>query len=376
MDDATAGPRTKASRMSRRRFLAQAAAAAAIPGPLAAAAATQGAAAPARRPGTVQTVLGPIDAGGLGFTLAHEHLFSSSTGMWRIWPELMGGRANFIARVVEHLRAAREAGIRTIVDVTTADLGRDIRLAEEVSHRSGMQIGPCTGQWLYPALSMSARTVEELTGFFIREIEQGIEDTRIKAGVIKVATDSEGITPFHDRALRAAARASKATGTPIVAHTNAFVRSGEAQAAIFEAEGLDPARVCLGHSDNSVDMNYLTGLLRRGFLLGMDHFSRGQLPPGQAATPEIEPLLWRHRATRLKALVDAGFTGQLLLSNDWIHADSAFATGTLAALERINPDGILFINRRVIPYLLEIGVSAAAIHTMTVENPRRFLAGV
>jgi predicted metal-dependent phosphotriesterase family hydrolase len=36
----------------------------------------------------------------------------------------------------------------------------------------------------------------------------------------------------------------------------------------------------------------------------------------------------------------------------------------------------LFINRRVIPYLLEIGVSAAAIHTMTVENPRRFLAGV
>lgn len=367
------GPRGSTSR---REFLLQTAALAAVAAPGGTAtAATQRAATPPR-PGMVQTVLGPIDADGLGFTLSHEHLFSSSTGMWRIWPELMGGRTNFIARAVEHLQAAREAGVRTIVDVTTADLGRDIRLAEEVSHRSGMQIVPCTGHWLYPALSMSARTVEELTGFFIKEIERGIEDTTIRAGVIKVATDSEGITPFHDRALRAAARASKATGTPIVAHTNAFVRSGEAQAAIFEAEGLDPAKVCLGHSDNSMDMGYLTGLLRRGFLLGMDHFSRGQLPPGQTATAEIEPLLWRHRAVRLKALVDAGFAGQLLLSNDWIHADSAFATGTLATLESINPDGMLFINRRVIPHLLEIGVPADAIRTMTVDNPRRFFAGV
>ena len=363
---------------SRREFLlgTAALAAAVTSGGTATATTQRTASARGWRRGFVQTVQGPVEAASLGFTLAHEHLFSSSAGMWRIWPELLGGRADFINRVVEHLRTARATGVTTIVDVTPADLGRDIHLTQEVARRSGMQIVACTGHWLYPALSMSARTVEELTGFFVKEIEQGIEDTDIRAGVIKVATDEEGITPFLDKALRAAARASKATGTPIVAHTNAHVRSAEPQAALYESEGLDPGKVCLGHSDNSIDLAYLTGLLRRGYWLGMDHMTRGLLPPGQAATPAIEPYLWPHRAERIKALVDAGFANRLLLANDWVHADSAFATGTMGVLDSANPDGMLFLSRRVLPRLIELGVPAAAIRTMTVDNPRRFLAGV
>jgi phosphotriesterase-related protein len=258
---------------TRREFLAQVAgavvAAASPPAPQASKTALM------HRRGAVQTVQGSIDASKLGFTLPHEHVCASSAGFWQVWPEFFGGRAAFTRKVTDKLEAARDAGVRTIVDVTPVDVGRDIRLLEEVSRKSGMQIVACTGHWLSPSLSMAARTADELAEFFILEIERGIEGTDIKPGVIKVATDQEGVTPFLEGALRAAARASKTTGVPVTTHTYAAGRIGEKQADIFESEGLNPVAVCLGHCDDSDDMGYLTGLLKRGYTIGMDHLTWG-----------------------------------------------------------------------------------------------------
>jgi len=294
--------------------------------------------------------------------------------MWRVWPELFGGRKNFIKRAVTKLKEARNEGIDTIVDLTTADLGRDIRLSQEISYLSGVQIIACTGHWSYPALSMESRSVDELQEFFLREIEHGIENTDIKAGVIKVATDKEGVTPFIENVLRAAARTSKATGVPIETHSYALPPNptGTLQADIFDSEGVNPSKVSIGHSDNSVNMDYLMVLAARGYTLGMDHMSRGVLPAGQTAPPEIAPYLWGAKTRRIKSLIDAGYKKQLLISNDWIFADTAFATGTLDAMELSNPDGILFVKRRVIPYLKELGVTDDIIDTITVDNPFRF----
>ena len=107
----------------------------------------------------------------------------------------------------------------------------------------------------------------------------------------------EGVTPFLEKALKGAARASKATSVPITTRSAAAARMGERQAAIFEAEGLSPAKVCIGHSDDSDDMEYLSGLARRGYTIGMDH-----LPIGLRA-----PHTWQKRAERIKHLIDAGF---------------------------------------------------------------------
>ena len=86
------------------------------------------------------------------------------------------------------------------------------------------------------------------------------------------------MTPTEEKVFKAAARASKATGIPIETHTNSRRRAGEKQAEIFEAEGVSPARVSLGHSDDTDDMNYLTGLAKRGYTLGMDHTFWGMAP--------------------------------------------------------------------------------------------------
>jgi phosphotriesterase-related protein len=325
-----------------------------------------------RIPGVVQTVQGPLDASKLGLTLPHEHICASSAGILQVWPELFGGRANFISKVVDKLKTAREEGVQTIVDVTPADVGRDIRLLAEVSRKSGMQIIACTGHWLYPSLSMGVRTVEELTDFFLLEIGRGIEGTNIKPGVIKVATDHEGVTPFLERSLRAAARASKASGIPVTTHTYAADRIGEKQADIFESEGLNPAMVCLGHCDDTDDMSYLTGLVKRGYTIGMDHMTWGA---DEAQGANAKALSWQQRAQCVKKLVDAGFGKQIFLSNDWYFGISIAPSGFMDAKEKMNPDGMLFTTRKTIPYLKQLGVSDQAVRLMTVENPRRFFGG-
>jgi phosphotriesterase-related protein len=304
--------------------------------------------APRARASVVQTVLGPLDASKLGFTLTHEHICLNRQGQ--------SGRAKSVSKAVDKLKEARDAGINTIIDVTPFDVGRDVRFGAEVSRKSGMQIVSCTGQRFFAP--DDARTLEEITELFIRDIERGIDDTDIKAGVIKVAAVSGVMTSAEEKGFRAAARACKVTGVPIETHTNSPERGGEKQADIFESEGLSPAWVSLGHSNDTDDLDYLTGLARRGYTLGMDHAFWGNAPG--AALP------WQRRVECIKQLVDAGFVNQIFLSNDWVHGD--------VEREKVNPDGMLFTIRKTIPYLKQIGVSQREIHIITVENPKRFFS--
>lgn len=323
----------------------------------------------------VQTALGPLEAAKLGFCQSHEHVCSTSAGFWLAWPEILGGRAQFVDAAVDKLRKAKEDGLDSFIDLTTMDLGRDVRLMEEVSRKSGVHIVPCTGHWLDPSWSMKQRTLEELTQYFIREIRVGIEGTQIKAGVIKVANDMEGITPFGEKLLRAAARASKATATPISTHTFALDRIGEKQAEIFEQEQVRPSMVCIGHSDDTTDWGYLSGLARRGYYVGMDRLRGGApIAPG-AAPPDRPRATLEERLLLIKRLVDSGYSNRVMLGTDVPILMTLVSAEDLASREARNPDGIRFVRRAVIPRLKEMGVSEDALRTMAVENPRRFLLG-
>jgi phosphotriesterase-related protein len=306
--------------------------------------------------GVVETVFGPLEVSKLGFTLSHEHVCF-------IPREEFPDRAVAAATMVARLKEAKAAGVDTIIDLTPADAWRDVRFGQEVARKSGMQLVVCTG-FRFATESYNSQTVEQIAESYIREIEHGIEDTGIKAGVIKAAGVSAKLTPAEEKGFRAAARASKATGVPIETHTDAGNRGGETQAAILEAEGVNPARVSLGHSDDTEDANYLIGLAKRGYTLGIDHVFWGATKPAKGE-PEYVTYLrripWRTRAGYVKQLIDAGFGDRIFLSND-------------CELEReqLNPDGFLFNTRKTIPYLKQLGVSQREIHSITVDNPGRF----
>ena len=354
-------------KLSRREALSR------VAGTLGAASVLRNATLAAQRRNTVNTVRGPIDTSKLGFTLSHEHIIASSAGVWQAWPELFGGHERFITTAADQLKRARDEGVNTIIDCTTIDLGRDIRMMEEVSRRSGMQVIAATGHWNDPSNSMRQRTIEELAAFFVREITVGIEGTDIKAGIIKVANGNM-IDPFGEKLLRAAARASRMTGVPVTTHSPGAARIGEKQAVIFEEEGLSPSKVCIGHTDNS-PADYQSGLAKRGYYLGMDQLPRGgPVPPG---TPLQGPgaLTWEQRYAQIKALVDAGFTNRIMLGNDHSLAMTLQTTASDPLRIAANPDGLLFVVRKAIPSMKRIGISNEAIRTMTIDVPKRFFEG-
>jgi phosphotriesterase-related protein len=308
--------------------------------------------------GVVETVLGPLDVSKLGFTLSHEHVCF-------VPHEVFSDKKIAADRMVDKLKEAKAAGVDTIIDLTPSDAWRDVRFGQEVSRRSGMQIVACTGFRFAPD-SYKDQTMEQIADFYIREIERGIEDTGIKAGVIKAAAVSGAITPAEEKGFKAAARASKATGVPIETHTNAGNRGGETQAAILEAEGISPTRVSLGHSDDTKDVSYLIGLAKRGYTIGIDHVFYGATRPAKGEpdyVTNLRQISWQQRAGYVKQLIDAGFGDKIFLSNDWE-----------LEREQMNPDGFLFNTRKTIPYLKQLAVSQRQIDVVTIDSPRHFFA--
>ena len=157
---------------------------------------------------TISTVLGPIDSTNLGFTLMHEHLIVAPTGIFTNYPELLG--TNLMERVVDILKKAKEGGVDTIVDATTLDLDRNVALLAEASRRSGVNIIACTGWHLNISPFFYEISADKLADVFVREIEQGIAGTDMKAGILKAASDMAGVRPEEETVLRAVARARRA----------------------------------------------------------------------------------------------------------------------------------------------------------------------
>ncbi|MFN8621465.1 MAG: hypothetical protein U0869_12045 [Chloroflexota bacterium] len=315
----------------------------------------------------IQTVTGPVPADQLGRTLVHEHVFCASAGISAGWPALYGGRAALVERAVAILRRCVDAGIDAMVDATPFDLGRDVELLRECSEKSGMRIIASSGHWLVPSPTFGNRTVAQLADLFITELTQGCESTTIPAGMIKVASE-ERIEAFDRKVLEAAVIAAKETGAGILTHAAVRNRIGELQAAIFEELGMDPARVIIGHSDDTTDITYITGLADRGYLIGMDRIACGQLPEyGAQRVPD--------RLRMIKELVDRGYAGSLTLSTDDPICAPLLTDEDQRRHEEANPDAMGFIPLVAIPGLRDLGVDEAAIGAMTVDTPRRWLAG-
>ena len=313
----------------------------------------------------ISSVLGPLDTADLGFTLSHEHVMVSSAGIQQVFPEFLD-RAGTIERAVEELTTARGEGLRTIVDVTTIDLGRDVRLLEQVSRESGVNIICATGTWRDIPRVFHTASPDHIAPLYIREIDEGIEGTGIRAGIIKVAKDRGGVTPEGEIILRAAARAQKATGVPISTHTWAPERVGEQQVRIFEDEGVDLNRVYVGHSNDTTDIDYLTGLLAKGVWIGLDRYPGRQT----SETPD-----WVGRTETAKKLIDAGYGDRIMLGHDRSVTIMITSRQLLDDRRRHNPDGYLFITRNVIPKLKELGATDDDIQNIFVNNPRNFFEG-
>jgi phosphotriesterase-related protein len=317
----------------------------------------------------VQTVQGPVDAGELGTVLIHEHVRFRDEAVAENWPSRYDADAE-LAAALAAVNAAKDRGVRTIVDPTAMFGGRDVRFMAEVAEQTGVQIVACTGIYTYDYLPhyFENRSEDQIAELFVEDIEQGIQGTEVKAAFLKCAADAPGVTEHIEKVHRAVARASVQTGAPIMAHSRPASNTGPRQVEIFREEGVDPAKIQIAHTGDSDDLDYIEGLLDAGVWIGLDRYGLNLYLPIEQRNATTAELLRR------------GHAGRLFLSQDFCATIDWFpheAEEALFAHGLVRDDwSMTLVFDQVLPWLREQGVwDDAAFATVFEDNPRRWLTG-
>ncbi len=321
----------------------------------------------------INTVTGRIKAEQLGTTLVHEHLLVGYPGWFMDALAPPFRRAEALSRAVDKLQELRSLGVSSFLDPCPMDLGRDVEFMAEAAQRSGMQIVCATGAYKQDqgiSYTFNALPAEEIEQIYVRELTEGIGDTGIRAGLVKVATGAHAVTDYERKLLLAAGRAATHVGCPVITHTDEAT-CGLDQIEALTAAGVAPHRILVGHSDGRADHAYHRSLADRGAYVGFDRFGIETILPDEQRIESV----WK--------MIQAGYLRSLCLSHDatcgaWLgrpvfDGKSAVRPDMVAAvLPQWEPTHLF---KRVLPRLKERGLSDAEVHTLLVENPARYFRG-
>jgi phosphotriesterase-related protein len=317
----------------------------------------------------INTVQGPISPDELGVTLMHEHIIYGAAGWYADNTMAPFDREAIIRASLATMKQLKAHKVKTFVDATPNDTGRDAELLKEVSEKSGINIICATGLYseaegapaYFRLRTQMGDATNEISELFMTEITKGIGTSGIKAGVIKVATGNGRISPYEEMVLKAAARAQKQTKVPIITHTEAGTMGLE-QADLLISEGGDPKRIMVGHSCGSADLKYHLAILEKGVYIAFDRLGLDVLLPDSL------------RKACIIGLIGIGYANRIILSHDSVVRMLGRPVQDMIAM--ILPNWVpTHVFNNIIPALREAGVSADKINTMMVENPRRLFSG-
>jgi len=313
----------------------------------------------------VRAVTGDVTPEEVGVTAAHEHLWCDR----RLCPPASAfpsTQSPLVLRdpdlVSQELSDYRASGGRTIVDATVAGWGRDVRRLRDLSVSSGVRVIATSGFYIercHPGGTEDA-SVDELTGFLVSELTDGVDGTDIRPGLLKAAVSRRGLTGLERKAAVAVARAHRKTGVAITTHSPGAYRfevaggnAGSEFLDLFEVEGVDPSRVIIGHVDSNPDVRQLMALARRGAVIEFDFIGRK------------ERLLDATRVELMCRLVDRGYERQLLLSSDVCRESDLGVRGGR---------GYSYVLNHFVPRLRDAGFDDGLLHQLLERNPARVFA--
>ncbi len=302
--------------------------------------------------GYVQTLLGPVPPEELGQTYVHEHLLTRPP-LWRIKedPDYV---LDSQEKMLVELSLFRAAGGQSLVDCTAIDYGRDAAAFLAVARKTDVHLVALTGfnRGDYGESWVRDSSTPQLTDLILRDLQEGMDGTAARAGLIKFGTSYNVILPVEDRFIRAAAKAQRATGAPVITHTTRGTMGLE-QIDLFAAAGGDVHRLALSHLDQNLDFWYLRQIADRGAFILFDGPSKVKYATDEA------------RVTMLKRLVDAGFEDQILISGDMGRRSYLKAYG--------GGPGFEYLLGQFAPRLQAEGFTDALVGKFFTANPQRFL---
>ncbi len=288
-----------------------------------------------------------------GICYAHEHVLGKP-------PDPNEDEDFFLtseSAAIQELGYFHQAGGQALVEMSPSDYGRKPDGLRRVSKATGVHIICVTGHHKekFSGRWAAEASVEDMAAEFTRDVQIGIGDTGVKAGLIKSASSLNQITSGERKVFLAAALAHLETGAAITTHTEAGTMALE-QVELLGQQGVTPNRVIVGHVDRRLEWDFLLALAQTGVYMIFDQISKEKYYPD------------RLRVELIIRLVEAGYGEQLLLSGDMARRSYWPSYGVGGG------PGLTYILWRFVPWLKQEGLPQAAIDDLLIHNPARALA--
>ncbi len=309
----------------------------------------------------INTVLGPISEDDLGKTLMHEHILVDLNGTSLV--EKTYTTDEVVDFVLPYLIDVKNKGCSTIVEATPYGLGRDLEVLKECAEKSGLNIITCTGAWdgfnvkgkTVPK-DIKEKSVDEIASVWIKEFEEGIDETGIKPGFIKMALGDEGeVFPLQEKLLRAAIKTSLDTGFRIQCHvwSKPSVRR---TFDILREEKLPFDNFIWVHADVRMDFPLIYEVAKEGMWIEFDGIA------GAKSYKKYPPAI--------KKMSDENIINKLLFGQD----SGSFKIKENKEeneIQNIRPYATFF--DKFVPYCVKEGIDQELIDKVITENSKRVL---
>lgn len=345
---------------------------------------------PLDRSRIVRTVCGDRPVADFGAVMVHEHVLFDITppgtlaaerdapitpqNRWQV--DYLSNATASNARQQDRSAAAAELaafaadGGDLVVDQSVGGLARDPEGLRAASEASGCAVVACAG--VYTAAYLDEPTLaadtDALAERFLAEVETGLDGTGIRAGLIGEIGCSWPLQDVERRALRAAARAARATGAGISVHPGRDPKAPFEIVDILAREGADLSRTVICHMDRTypegrdVEGYGPAALAATGVMVEWDFFG---IETSHYWMGDVELPTDRMRLRSIRAMFDAGLEDNVLISHDIC---------TRTRLTQWGGHGYGHILRNVRPLMSRLGFSAIEIARLVRDNPLRLLA--
>ena len=302
--------------------------------------------------GFVTTVTGDVPSDGIGAVLMHEHILCDFHRVTNDLNQLLDD-PDLVTAELGHLDATP---VRTVVEMTSVGLGRDLRSLREIAIRTGLNIVAGCGWYREPFFPQEVfeTTSDGLAEILISELNEGAEDGGVRPGIIgEIGAKRVPMSPAEERVLRAGGFAQLETGVSVYTHASRST-VGIEQAKILIGIGVPPERIVIGHAD-TVPWNrkeYWSELLDMGVTLGFDTLK-----------PDF-PYEVGVRIAGLTWLAEQGSLDQVVVSNDICYRSQ---------LRSFGGGGYPYCVTGFIDLLREAGFGDREFQTIFRDTPTRIL---
>jgi phosphotriesterase-related protein len=301
----------------------------------------------------LMTTSGPLTLAELpGVILPHEHIFVDLRTPEQLGPgeAVMPATGDVVRLMAPELARARDAGVAALVECTPAGVGRYPEAVLAVAEAAAFPVVMPTGVYREPWVPawVKEASVAALRDWMLTELLEGIGETGVQAGWIKLSAGDDGITPIERKILRAAAVAGAETGAVIGSHT---IRGRVVldQLSTLEKAGHTVDRYIWIHAHSEPDLAYHEEVANRGGWLEYDAIG------SQSIDDETFVVL-------ILRMLERGFEDQLLLSHDRGWYDPAKPGGG-------EPLPFTYLNEVFLSKLRAAGVDDGTADKLTRLNP-------